>query len=149
MLAVGDKAPEFTARDQNGEEHSLDELLAGQHLVLYFYPKDFTFICTREACAFRDRYQELHAAGARVAGVSFDDVETHKKFSDVHELPFPLLDDSSRRITAAYGAKGLLGIGPKRVTYVIAPDRTIRGAFHHELSAKKHVDQVKALLTNA
>jgi peroxiredoxin Q/BCP len=148
MLKPGDEAPDFTARDQHGEERSLGELTRDSCLVLYFYPKDFTFVCTREACAFRDHFVELAEAGATVAGVSYDGVETHKRFADVHELPFPLLDDSDRALTTAYGAVGLLKLMPKRVTYVIGTDRRILGAFRHELSAQRHVDDVKKLLAN-
>jgi peroxiredoxin Q/BCP len=146
MLNEGDIAPDFTARDQHGDQHSLDSLLGGKHLVLYFYPKDFTFVCTREACAFRDHYSELQDAGTQVAGVSYDTVETHKRFADVHELPFPLLDDSARAMAEAYEVMGFLKLFPKRVTYLIGPDKRVRGVFHHELSANKHVDDVKRLL---
>lgn len=146
MLKPGDEAPEFTARDQHGQERSLGEFIQDACLVLYFYPKDFTFVCTKEACAFRDHHAELAAAGATIAGVSYDDVETHKRFADVHELPFPLLDDKDRSLTKAYDAFGFLKLMPKRVTYVIGPDRLVRGVFHHELSAQKHVNDVKKLL---
>lgn len=148
MLTVGDRAPDFRARDQEGNELALRDLLAGGPLVLYFYPRDFTPVCTKEACFFRDVHEQLAARGARVVGVSSDTDESHREFAQQHRLPFPLLSDPDRRLARDYGAVHPLGFGTKRVTYVIGEDGTIRGAFHHELRAKKHIDQVLALLTS-
>jgi peroxiredoxin Q/BCP len=146
VLKIGDEAPAITALDQFGEARTLDELLSGGQLVLYFYPKDFTLVCTKQACAFRDDFESLAASGANVAGVSFDAVESHKKFSDAHNLPFPLLDDAGKRIARDYDVMGFFKMFPKRVTYVIGPDRRIRGVFHSELSANKHLQAVRSVL---
>src|SRR5581483_491580 len=99
----GMQAPEFTALDQHGVEHTLASLLAGGRLVLYFYPRDFTPVCTAQACTFRDSAAELASRGARVVGVSGDPVDSHRRFADKHGVTFPLLFDPELRICDAYG----------------------------------------------
>lgn len=120
---VGDPAPGFELPDQQGEPVSLDDL-TGQPLVLYFYPADFTLGCTREACHFRDAFDDLRELDARVVGVSPDDPETHQAFIEEHELPFDLLSDEDGRVAEAYGADGFLGT--KRITFVIDADGVVR-----------------------
>ncbi len=146
MLRVGERAPGFRGQDQDGHEIVLEELLAEGPVVLYFYPSDFTPVCTKEACFFRDAHADLADRGARVVGVSSDTEASHRDFARKHGLNFPLLSDPDRRLARDYDAAHPLGLGTARVTYVIGPDGTIRGAFHHELRAKKHVDQVLDLL---
>lgn len=146
MLAVGDRAPDFEGVDQSGRRWTLDELVKDSSIVLYFYPKDFTPVCTKEACLFRDAYEELATSGAKVVGVSTDDAASHAKFAEHHRLPFPLLSDPDKRIASAYEARQLLGLLSKRVTYVIDRDKRVRGVFHHELSAQKHLDDVRRML---
>lgn len=104
-LKAGLKAPQFTAKDQNGNSLSLSEF-AGKKVVLYFYPKDDTPGCTAEACNFRDNYQGLIAKGIVVLGVSVDDEKSHQKFITKHNLPFPLLADTDKKIVEAYGVWG-------------------------------------------
>lgn len=145
VLSVGDKAPDFEGIDQSGQRRTLDELVKDASIVLYFYPKDFTPVCTKEACLFRDAYEELAKSGIKVVGVSADDTETHAKFAAHHRLPFPLLSDPEKRIASAYGARQVLGLFSKRVTYVVDREKRIRGAFHYELSAQKHLDDVRKL----
>jgi len=144
MLKVGDSAPDFRGTDQNGKTVSLDDLVKESAVVLYFYPKDFTPVCTAEACLFRDAGKELAEAGLRVVGVSSDDGESHKKFAAKHQIDFPLLSDADRTIQKAYEARQVLGFMPKRVTYVIDRNKKIRGAVHSELSADKHLAAVRA-----
>lgn len=146
VLSIGDTAPDFTGTDQHGKKVSLDELLKESAVVLYFYPKDFTPVCTAQACMFRDTSAELAAAGARVVGVSGDDQSSHSRFAETHKVPFSLLSDPDKSIQKAYEARQLLGLLTKRVTYVIDRNRKIRGVFHHELSAQKHIDAVKKML---
>lgn len=146
MLKVGDEAPFFRGKDQHGHDVALDALLANGPVVLYFYPRDFTPVCTKEACLFRDAHADLAAKGAQVVGVSTDTDETHRAFAEKHALEFPLLSDPNRKLAKDYKAAFPFGLGTQRVTYVIGTDRAIRGAFHHELSAQKHVDDVMALL---
>lgn len=123
-LKQGDKAPEFTAKDQNGNPISLSQF-KGKKVVLYFYPKDSTPGCTAEACDFRDNYQGLKAQGIEVLGVSVDDEKSHQKFIAKYELPFTLLADTDKAIVEAYGVwgeKSMYGkkyMGTNRTTFVI------------------------------
>ena len=104
-LKVGDKAPEFTAIDEQGKTVSLKDF-RGKAVVLYFYPKDDTPGCTLEAQSFRDHFDEFQNLDTVILGVSFDSQESHKRFKEKHQIPFPLLVDSDRKIAEAYGAKG-------------------------------------------
>ena len=145
MLSVGDVAPDFSGEDQHGKRVSLSSLLERGKLVIYFYPKDFTPVCTAQACTFRDATSELAELGSNVVGVSGDTAESHQRFGSAHSVPFSLLPDPEHRIIKAYGASWLFG-RTRRVTYVIDTNRRILGAFHHELSAAKHLSDVKRLL---
>jgi peroxiredoxin Q/BCP len=130
-LKEGDLAPAFTAPANGGGNVSLADF-KGRHVVLYFYPKDDTPGCTKEACAFRDEYAAIRAKGAVVLGVSTDPVKSHDKFVNKFKLPFPLLADEDRRIVEAYGVwgqKSFLGrkyMGTYRVTFLIGPDGRIQ-----------------------
>ncbi|WP_038029691.1 thioredoxin-dependent thiol peroxidase [Thermonema rossianum] len=132
MLKVGDKAPLFEAKDQNGNTIRLEDLLKeGKKIVLYFYPKDDTPGCTKQACNLRDHYQELLDAGYLVVGVSVDDEASHQKFIEKYQLPFPLIADTDHQLVEAYGVwkeKNMYGRkywGTARTTFVINPDGTI------------------------
>jgi thioredoxin-dependent peroxiredoxin len=124
MIEVGTQAPAITAKDQQGNTHNLADY-KGKKVVLYFYPKDDTPGCTKEACNLRDNYEALLAAGYQIFGVSTDDEISHKKFADKFSLPFPLLADTDKQIVEAYGVwgeKSMYGkkyMGTNRVTYVI------------------------------
>jgi peroxiredoxin Q/BCP len=146
MLKVGDRAPSFSLEDQNGKLLASEQLLARGPVVLYFYPKDFTPGCTQEACMFRDAYADLDGTGATIIGVSADDDASHKRFAERYHLPFSLVADVDRVLSKRFGVTRPLGLGAWRVTYVIDPAGTIRGAFHHELSMSKHVTEVKDAL---
>lgn len=146
MLKVGTLAPEFSARDQHGTSLSLRSLLERGSLILYFYPKDFTPVCTAQACTFRDAVPELAALSANVVGVSGDKPDSHERFSAEHRVPFSLISDPTRVIIKLYRASLPIIGHTLRITYVIAPNREILGAFHHELSASKHLLDVKRLL---
>lgn len=115
-LAVGDTAPSFTVKDTNGNTVTLSDY-AGKTVVLYFYPKDDTPGCTKEACSFRDNYEQYLSKGITVFGVSMDDEASHQAFTQKFNLPFPLLADTDGAITKAYDVDG--GGYSKRVTYVI------------------------------
>jgi thioredoxin-dependent peroxiredoxin len=149
-LKVGDEAPEFeVAGRQQGRERklSLSSILAEKYLVLYFYPRDFTTVCTREACGFRDSYAELTSGDTEVVGVSSDDAETHDRFAAEHRIEFPLVPDTRRQLAASYGAtsllKDLLGVSA-RITYVIDRDRRIVAVFDSAIRARQHVDGARA-----
>ena len=146
MLNVGDKAPEFSGKDQQGKLVRSSELLAKGPLVLYFYPKDFTPGCTQQACQFRDVFQDLDSKGASIVGVSLDGQASHKRFSDTHGLPFSLLSDSKKTISKSYDVGRLFGLMLKRVTYVIDEGGIIRAVFHHELAVKRHVEDTLTAL---
>lgn len=130
-LKEGDKAPNFTAKDQNGKEVSLSDF-KGKTTILYFYPKDDTPGCTAEACDFRDNYQSLLSKGYEVVGVSTDSEKSHKKFETKHSLPFILIADESKEINEAYGVwveKNMYGrkyMGTARLTFIIDGDGIIK-----------------------
>lgn len=150
MLEIGDKAPAFTALDQDGKKISLSDF-KGKQVVLYFYPKDMTPGCTVEACAFRDGHGALQKAGAVVLGVSKDPVPSHKKFADKFSLPFSLLADEDLKIMKAYGAwgeKSLYGrkfMGTLRVTYIINSNGKIKAVFK-KVKPAEHDREILALL---
>jgi len=135
LLPPGTKAPDFEGIDQDGNVVRLRDF-AGRPLVLYFYPADETYGCTREACTFRDEMEKFRSLGAAVVGVSVQDAESHRRFRDRHGLNFPLIADPDRRLTRAYRALGLLGLA-KRATYVIGPDGTILASFQ-SMNPKSH-----------
>lgn len=139
-LKVGDTAPDFALVDERGFPVSLKSYL-GKIVVLYFYPKDFTPRCTREACGFRDDYMNFEARGAVVIGVSVDDVESHAKFSRKHDLPFALLSDGQKDAAKKYGVLGLGGAVTKRVTFVIDRDGKIAAVFP-KVDVKQHSEEV-------
>jgi peroxiredoxin Q/BCP len=130
-LKAGDKAPDFTAKDQNGQTISLGDF-KGKTVILYFYPKDDTPGCTAEACDFRDNYQSLVGKGFEVIGVSTDDEKSHKKFETKYSLPFPLIADTDQTIVEAYGVwgeKNMYGkkyMGTVRTTFIIDGDGIIK-----------------------
>jgi peroxiredoxin Q/BCP len=129
-LREGDKAPEFTAKDQNGKDVSLADF-KGKKVILYFYPKDDTPGCTAEACSFRDNYQSMLSRGFEVIGVSTDDEKSHKKFEKKFSLPFTLIADSDKSIVEAYGLwveKNMYGkkyMGTARTTFIIDEEGVI------------------------
>jgi peroxiredoxin Q/BCP len=152
MAAVeGKKAPAFSLKDHTGKTVKLSDF-AGQHVVLYFYPKDNTPGCTTEACDFRDEHSALKKAGAVVLGVSPDAAPSHQKFIDKFSLPFPLLVDTEHTAAEAYGAwgeKSLYGrkfLGIIRSTFLIAPDGVLQRAWS-KVKVAGHVQEVLAALT--
>jgi len=147
MLKVGQKVPAgSTGVLQDGSP--VDLSAPGQPVILFFYPKAFTMICTKEACGFRDSHEALVGKGARVLGISRDDTETLQRFKSEYKLPYDLVSDKDGKLTAAFEVKQLGGLlsRPKRVTYLIDAGGVVRGVFHHELSAAKHVEDATAAL---
>lgn len=130
-LAPGDVAPDFTATTADGREISLSQF-KGKNVVLYFYPRDDTPGCTKEACAFRDEFEAFKEKGALVLGVSTDSAKSHDKFAQKYRLPFTLIPDESKQIVQAYGVwgqKSFMGRkyqGTHRVTFLIGPDGRIK-----------------------
>lgn len=150
MLAINTAAPDFTLPDEAGAPVSLNDLLADGPAVIYFYPADFTPVCTAEACAFRDIHPQLAAAGLRLAGISPQSQQSHDRFKTTFKLPFTLLSDCEKRAITAYGAAGPFGLLTRRITYLIDRSKVIRAAVRADLSASKHkafVEKAIALAT--
>ncbi len=145
-IGVGDKAPDFQLSDQAGRKVSLADFRGQKAVVLYFYPKDETPGCTKEACSFRDSYEDFTKAGAEVIGVSGDSVDKHKSFAEHHRLPFTLLADDGNKLRKAYGVPATLWILPGRVTYVIDKQGVVRHVFDSQLQATKHIDEALAVV---
>lgn len=145
-IQIGDPAPSITFTAHDGRELSLDGFRGKQAVVLFFYPKDNTRICTREACAFRDSYEEFVAAGAIVVGVSGDSIDSHRKFIDSHQLPYVLVADTDGSLRRAFEVPKTLGFIPGRVTYVIDCGGIVRGVINRPLQSQKHVDEALTLV---
>ena len=147
-MNVGDRAPDFSLPDGDGNTVSLADL-RGKTVVLYFYPRDNTPGCTKEACGFRDRYADFHANNVVILGVSTDDATKHTKFSQKYNLPFPLLCDTDAELSTAYGVYGLkkfMGkefMGINRTTFVIDPDGNI-AKIYRKVKAEPHPGEVLA-----
>lgn len=145
MIAAGSPAPDFSLRDQQGRTVSLKDF-RGRPLVLFFYPGDFTPVCTKEACAFRDQYEVFKQAGAEVIGISRDPADSHQRFAAHHQLPFPLLSDPDMETARRYGVGKLLGLLPGRATFVIDGDGVVRHAFSSAFRARAHVEEALRIL---
>ena len=143
-VEVGDRAPDFVLQTQAGEELRLSDYLGKKVVVLFFYPKDGTSICTKEVCAFRDAYDQFVAAGAVVIGVSGDSAERHASFAAEHRLQFRLGVDPQNALRKQYGAARVFGLLPGRVTFVIDKSGMIRMVFSALLSADSHVTEALA-----
>jgi thioredoxin-dependent peroxiredoxin len=149
-LQEGDVAPGFSAPTNGGGQRSLAEL-KGRHVILYFYPKDDTPGCTKEACAFRDHFAAFKKQGAVVLGVSVDPVKAHDKFVEKYKLPFTLLADTDKQIVEAYGVwgeKSFMGRkyqGIHRVTFLIGPDGRIKKIWP-KVKPEEHAAEVLAAL---
>jgi peroxiredoxin Q/BCP len=140
-LEVGDPAPDFTAETHTGQRISLADFRGQGAVVVFFYPMDGTAICTREACAFRDAYEDFVQAGAIVIGVSADSLDRHRTFADGHQLPFHLVSDSSGKLRQAFCVPKTLGFLPGRATYVIDPQGIVRHIFSAQFTANRHVTE--------
>src|SRR5579859_467071 len=147
MLKVGAIAPDFSLPDHSGKVVRLSALLAKGPVLLYFYPADFTPVCTKEACAFAALEPELGRAGVTLLGVSPQDSASHTRFRARHGLGFPLLADTERRVIRAYGCDGFLGLTVQRVTYLIGSDRRIREAVKAALRVAPHLALAKKSFT--
>jgi peroxiredoxin Q/BCP len=145
-INVGDKAPDFTLPSQMGDNVTLSEYFGKKNIVLYFYPKDETRGCTREACEFRDRYDVFTSLGAEVLGVSSDTLESHKSFATHHGLPFLLLSDEDGKVRKLYGVPSTMGIIPGRVTYIIDKKGVVRHVFSSQFQPEKHIEEALKIL---
>lgn len=147
MLKVGDRAPDFTGPLADGKKISLKEILSRHHAVLYFFPKDFTPGCTKEACSFRDHRGEIAKLGGEIYGVSLDSAEKHAAFTKEYKLNFPLISDADKKIARAFGVLRLGGwLLTRRVTFVIDREGVIRHITQSELNMDVHIDEAIAAL---
>ena len=141
-IGVGDRFPSFTLPDQSGNAFSLDDVLGKGAVVLFFYPKDATPGCTREACSFRDAGADFLAAGALVAGISSDDGASHQRFAAQHGLDYPLLEDAGGALRKEVGVpRSMLGLVDGRVTYVLDKTGIVRHVFESMLGVYQHVEE--------
>ncbi len=146
LLKVGQEAPSFDAIASNGKPVKLADYRGKKNVVLFFYPKDFTRVCTAEVCGFRDMYEDLVGKDTEVIGVSLDSDASHEKFATKHNVPYPLVADKDRSLAKKYeavgGLGGLLGV-TKRVTYVIDKQGLVVGAFDGTFDADPHLGGVR------
>ena len=142
---MGDDAPLFESVADDGSKFSLSDYIGKTNVVLYFYPKDFTPGCTKEACSFRDNWDRVLQLGATIVGVSSDSQEKHADFKKEYNLPFTLVSDHDKNIRKLYGVGGSFLI-PSRVTFVIDKSGKIRNIFNSQLNVTKHVEQALSTL---
>lgn len=145
-IAVGDKAPDFTLPSNTGETVTLSQFFGKKNVVLFFYPKDESRGCTKEACAFRDSYEVFKDLGAEVLGINVGDLESHQKFVNKYMLPFRLLVDEDNRVRELYGVPSTLGIVSGRVTYVIDKKGIVRHIFSSQFQPEKHIEEAISVL---
>jgi peroxiredoxin Q/BCP len=146
LLTPGTPAPDFELPDQHGQPVRLSERLSHGWVVLFFYPKDHSPVCTTQVCAFRNAHDDFRDAGAEVIGISSDSIDSHQRFAEHHQLPFTLVADTDGKVRAQYGVPKTFGLLPGRVTFVIAPDRTIRMAYPSQFNAKAHMEKALHVL---
>jgi peroxiredoxin Q/BCP len=146
-IEVGSKVPDFSLFDQNGKVFHLSDILGKHNLVIYFYPKDDTQGCTKEACTFRDRYQDFTDSGAEVIGISGDNRTSHRNFATSHNLPFTLLSDENKTVRKLFGVPtDFFGLLPGRVTYIIDKQGIVRYIFKSQTQVEKHVNESLRIL---
>ena len=146
MVQVGDQAPDFTLKDENNTDVTLSHLIGQKYIVVYFYPKDNTPVCTKQACYFRDNFsaiKQMASDTVTVYGVSIDTVEDHKKFKEEYKLPFSLLSDPDQKVAKDYGVTGnLFGLMRGRKTFLIDKQGKIALAYDSQLFAMSHITEV-------
>ena len=146
-IQVGDMIPEFTLMDQNGTLFDIKSVLGNKKLVIYFYPKDDSPGCTKEACHFRDLFEAFKEADALIIGISGQSAESHNKFAAKYRLSFTLLSDSGNKIRRLFGVPtNALGLLPGRVTYVADRKGKVVYIFNSQVQAERHVDEALKIL---
>ena len=140
-IDVGDAAPDLELSTHGGEQITLADYQGKKAVVVFFYPKDGTPVCTKEACAFRDAYEDFVEAGAVVIGVSGDSATQHQAFASNHRLPFVLVSDTDGKARRAFGVPKSMGLLPGRVTYVIDKEGIVRHVFSSQFSSDRHVEE--------
>jgi peroxiredoxin Q/BCP len=141
-MNIGDFCPYFELPDQYGNLFSSSDLIGKKKLVIFFYPKDETPGCTKEACSFRDRHEEFLKYDCQVIGISSDSIESHKQFATRHNFNYILLADTNKEVRRLFGVPGsLFGLLPGRVTYIIDLDGKIRGIHNSQLNPVSHIEE--------
>ena len=145
-LKIGDSIPDIELKDQNGDTFDFSSVKGIQPFVVYFYPKDFTPGCTKEACTFRDKYEDFKELGAEVIGISSDSEESHQKFAAKYNLPFIFLSDEDKEARELFGVKpNLLGMIPGRETFVFDMQGILRYKFN-SMNAARHIPEALTAL---
>ncbi|HZD13185.1 MAG TPA: peroxiredoxin [Candidatus Binatus sp.] len=145
-ISVGSVAPDFSLESNIGHKVSLSEFRGKKNVVLYFYPKDETMGCTKEACSFRDSYDVFKGLNTEVIGVSSDSPDSHRKFAEHHKLPFILLSDPEKKVRKLYDVRSNMGIIPGRVTYIISRGGIILHIFNSQTRPEEHVREALRIL---
>ncbi|WP_246008212.1 peroxiredoxin [Chitinophaga lutea] len=145
QLTTGSKVPDFELKDQDGKNFKLSDALAKGPVVVYFYPKDDTPGCTKEACSFRDSFEQFKDEGVQVVGISADDVASHKKFAEKYKLPFTLLSDTNNKVRKLFGVPKSMML-PGRVTYVLNKNGVVVHQFNSLTQATQHVEEAMAAI---
>lgn len=148
MLDKGDTAPEFSLLDQDGGDVTLSSLLDGSPLILYFYPADFTPICTAEACSIRDIHDEILSVDIKIVGISPQNSNTHTRFKDRYDIPFPLLFDDKKKVIRQFGVDGILGIGVRRATFLIDEAGVIENRVVSDLFVSSHMKFIEQVISS-
>lgn len=145
QVTTGTKVPDFELKDQDGHNFKLSDALAKGPVVVYFYPKDDTPGCTKEACSFRDSFEQFKDEGVQVVGISADDVASHKKFAEKYKLPFTLLSDEDNKVRKLFGVPKTMMM-PGRVTYVLDRNGVVVHQFNSMTRAEQHVEEAMAAI---
>lgn len=147
LVTVGSTIPGFVLKDQNGMQFDLNSVLGKKNLVIYFYPKDDSPGCTKEACSFRDQFEVFSEADAVIIGISSQSVASHKEFADKYKLTYTLLSDENNEVRKLFGVPGnIFGLIPGRVTYVINKAGKVVYLFNSQMKAEQHVDEALKIL---
>ena len=147
QIQNGSRVPTFALLDQNGKLFDIASVLGKKNLVIYFYPKDDSPGCTKEACSFRDQYEVFRQADAEIIGISSDDVDSHKRFAEKYHLTYTLLSDQEGRIRELFGVpSSLLGLLPGRVTYVVNKQGIVVHTFDSQFESEMHIEESIAAL---
>jgi peroxiredoxin Q/BCP len=146
-IKIGSSIPTFTLPDQNGNMFDINSVLGKKNLVIFFYPKDDSPGCTKEACSFRDQLEAFNKADAVIIGISGQSVESHKEFAEKHKLNFTLLSDDGNKIRKQFGVPtNLMGLLPGRVTYIVDKTGKVIFIFNSQTKAAEHVDEALRIL---